>query len=328
MYCSNCGKQLNDNVNFCKHCGYTITEERQEKNIINHESDNTQLNTVFNRDVLNNYLYNVRTLEFYNNKLLNQKNYLENRISQLGIKQVSENGADKIKIEDMGFLLGIGVILIIAGMIVGYLKYTWIADFLFDITGFLNGLSIFAIVIGILIIAGSIIYLIVSNKIIESEYKESLANDNKRVNSELVERNNLCYQLDQLVEEINKTENLRIDAYSLNIIPSKFRNIYASYFLYDFISTSTASLNEALLHCDLDTIQQQLATIIQQQSEIILQQVKANALNEKIVSQNEQILNNAIQAEKNTALTAQYAKISAMNTSVTASIQMSEYLRP
>ena len=145
---------------------------------------------------------------------------------------------------------------------------------------------------------------------------------------ELEEKERLNSCLPSLKNEIDKVEALLTDAYSINIIPSKFRNIYAAYFLYDFISTSTASLNEALLHCDLDTIQQKFDEVIQQQEAMIMELAYQNALNEKIVRQNEQILGHAIQTENNAALAAQYTKIAANNTGVVAAIQISEYLRP
>lgn len=325
MFCSNCGKQIKDGAKFCRYCGYTVADEKQEKAISN--AENKQLNTVFNRDVLNNYLYNIRTLEFYCNKLLNQKYDLECKISQLGIRRIRDGGASKLGVEDIGFELGCAAVGFIAGLILGWLKNTWVGDF-FDIEGFLGGLSIFLRIASVILAIGSVIYLIANNSRREAEYNENLATDKNRVHSELMERNKLCEQLNQLVEEINKAENLRSDAYSLNIIPSKFRNIYASYFLYDFISTSTASLNEALLHCDLDTIQQRLENVIQQQSEIIMELARANAFNERIISQNEQMLNSAIRIENNTALAAQYAKASAMNSNIIACIQLSEYFRP
>lgn len=327
MFCSNCGKQISDSAKFCKYCGCTANGEQQNETLKGVENGSRQLNTVFNRDVLSNYLYNIRTLEFYKNKLVNQKYNMEYQISGLGIRKVGDGGASLLEFEDIGPALGCSAVGLAAGLIFGWIKNTWVGDF-FEIEGFLGGLSVLVIVASILIAIGSVIYFIVGNVQRENEYKENLANDNKRVSSELIEKDRLNDQLELLIKEIDKTDSLLTDAYSLNIVPSKFRNIYASYFLYDFISTSTASLNEALLHCDLDTIQQQLENVIQQQSEIIMELARANALNERFVSQNDQILSHAIQTENNTALAAQYAKVSAMNTSITACIQMSEYLRP
>lgn len=325
MFCSNCGKQIKDDVKFCRYCGYIILDENREKSIANAECENKQLNTVFNRDVLNNYLYNIRTLEFYCSKLSDRKCDLECKISKLGIRTIGDGGIGSPEISDIDLGLGGAAIALIAGLILWWLKKTWVGDF-FEIEGFLGGLSVLLIFASICLVIGSVIYLIVDYKRREAKYNETLVNDKNRVQAELIEKCNLSKQLNQLEDELNRTEDLRTEAYSLNIIPSKFRNIYASYFLYDFISTSAVSLNEALLHCDLDIIQQQLEKVIQQQSEIIMELARANAFNERIVSQNEQMLNHAIQTENNTALAAQYAKVSAVNSSITACIQLSEYL--
>ena len=76
MFCINCGKEINDNQKFCRYCGTKneidndLTSSNSE--ILNN-TQSQQMNTVFNRDVLNNYLYNTRLLEISKNKLTNKK---------------------------------------------------------------------------------------------------------------------------------------------------------------------------------------------------------------------------------------------------------------
>lgn len=325
MFCSSCGKALNEHVMFCKYCGAPVNEEVKEEITISKRSGSEQLNTVFNRDVLINYLYNIRTLEFYYDKLARQKQNLVNRISQLGFRKLGEREGLSYTIGDIGLALiwaGIGLVL---GLIIGWLKNTWVGDF-FEIEDFMGGLSIFLIAASVLLVVGSFVYLIVKNIKHNEEYEAALSKDKSRVLAELKLRDDLSEKLCRIEEELKKTEEMRSEAYSLNIIPSKFRDIYGAYFLYDFISTSTASLDAAFLHYDLDAIQQQLEKIITQQEEIILELSRANAFNEALVSQNKQLLNSAIQTETNTALAAQYSKVAAINSSVTAGIQLSEFL--
>lgn len=330
MFCSNCGKEINDNQKFCRHCGTKNeigNDLTSSSNEILNDIQSQQINTVFNRDVLNNYLYNVRVLEMYRNKLQKHINDLNYDISQLGNRKVGDDGCGSYTIEDILPALGCAGIGLVFGVIIGWLKNTGIANF-FDIVGFLGGLSTFVIIVSILIAIGAIIWLVIMNVKDNNEYKINRENDIRRVEQEIIQKNNLIHQLNSSKKEMEKINTLLKEEYSLNIIPSKFRNIYAAYFLYDFISTSTASLNEALLHCDLDTIQEKLDTVIQQQEEIIMELAYQNALNEKIVRQNEQMLGHAIQTENNTALAAQYTRIAANNTNIVAAIQMSEYLRP
>lgn len=82
------------------------------------------------------------------------------------------------------------------------------------------------------------------------------------------------------------------DAYNANIIPIQFRNIEGVYYLYDYLSTSNESLTSALMQA-----------------------------NQAIFEQNQQILETAQNIENNTAVAAQYAKISAVNSAVSLRLQ-------
>lgn len=327
MFCVNCGKEINDNQKFCRYCGVkneidnNLTSSNSE--ILNN-TQSQQINTLFNRDVLNNYLYNVRALEIMNNKLIQKKNNILYKINQLGFK--NEPYAPGGYGEEFFFTILIMGGISLAAWLIGSLLEKTIGKITSE--AFFHDLYVFVIIATLVIGTGVIIYYIVSTVKDKKDYQLQLINDKERVEKELVQKELLNSQLPSLQNEIDKIEALLLDAYSINIIPSKFRNIYAAYFLYDFISTSTASLNEALLHCDLDTIQQKLDEVIQQQESMIMELAYQNALNEKIVRQNEQILGHAIQTENNAALAAQYTKIAANNTGVVAAIQMSEYLRP
>lgn len=322
MFCYKCGNELIDNQKFCSYCGAKNeirNDSTSSSNEILNDPQYQQLNTVFNRDVLNNYLYNIRLLEISKNKLCNKKKSIENHINSLGIKRV--NYQNKIYPEMALYVWGFVAIVVVIELIVGRIA-TW--DFFGASWSVFIGLIVAAIIFGVLVSLFDIF-----NELSEKNaHNQEAKNDNIRVENELKEKDRLQSLLPGINNEIDKIEALLLDAYSINIIPSKFRNIYAAYFLYDFISTSTASLNEALLHCDLDTIQEKLDTVIQQQEEIIMELAYQNALDEKIVRQNEQILGHAIQTENNTALAAQYEKIAANNTGVVAAIQMSEYLKP
>lgn len=330
MYCCKCGKQIQDDAVFCRFCG-----AKNDNHLLNNENDEeltitkqqTSINNVFNRDVLVNYLYNIRTLEVYLDKLGKTKDNLDYRLPRLGVRQVSEDGAGLLGFEDISPALGLAAVVTLITLVGGGILKGTIGKF-FGWESFFNGLMTIIVVLMVIVAIGSIVYLIVENEKIKSQHETNLNNDINRVNNELAQKKQLMQELYQIENELDKAEKLMLDAYSVNIIPSKFRNIYAAYFLYDYISTSSATLNEALLHCDLDTIQQKLDTIINQQAEMIMELAYQNALNQQIIKQNDNMLKHAIQTENNTALAAQYTKAAATNTSVTACIQLSEYLRP
>lgn len=335
MFCSNCGSVLADGAKFCSRCGAKcfvaqndsiISEVPQVETVSNKPiptNAQTAVNTVFNRDVLNNYMYNIRTLEVAKSSLLAQKQNVSYRISNLGhMKNMYEPSADG---ESIMYALFGGGGFIVAVLFIGTLLKETVGEW-FDWTDFLSGLMAFLIIGTILIAGGYIIYELCRTSNEKQNYAYSKKQDEIRVQNELKEKSALEEIADELDEEINETDKLLNEAYSVNLIPSKYRNVYAAYFLYDYISTSTATLSEALLHCDLDTIIETLNTVIAQQREMIMELAAANAKNEAIVQQNEQMLHYAIQTENNTALAAQYSQIAATNSKVTAYCQMVQFL--
>ncbi len=128
-------------------------------------------------------------------------------------------------------------------------------------------------------------------------------------------------------KEIEEAKSLLEKAYNINIIPKQFRNIYAIWFIYDYISTSTESLSAAFLHCDLDKIKQKLDTIIEQQKEIIINQRILMAQNAQMIEQNQQTLNKLASIEQNTERAAQYAEIASNNAEACAWIGMANYIK-
>lgn len=326
MFCSNCGKEINENQKFCRYCGTKNEDEFQLNSLNNEILNNTQfqqVNTVFDRNVLNNYMYNIRTLEVVKNELLVQKQNVLYRISNLGYRQnMYEPSTDG---ESIMYALFGGGGFIVAVLVIGTLLKETIGEWL-DWTDFFSGLMTLLIIGTIVIAGGYIIYELYSAAKSKQDYLYRKRQDEIRVENELKEKSALEEIADELDEEIIENDKLLSEAYSVNLIPSKYRNVYAAYFLYDYISTSTATLSEALLHCDLDTIIEKLESVIEQQSEMIMELAASNANNEAIIRQNEQMLQHAIQTENNTALAAQYSQIAATNSKVTAYCQMVQFL--
>lgn len=128
-------------------------------------------------------------------------------------------------------------------------------------------------------------------------------------------------------EEIEKAKKLLDEAYSVNLIPHQFRNIYAIWFIHDYVSTSNETLTSAFLHCDMDSIKNKLDTIINQQREIIMNQAILASQNREIMEQNQKALKHLADIEGNTAIAAQYSQIAANNAEACAWIGAANYLR-
>lgn len=116
------------------------------------------------------------------------------------------------------------------------------------------------------------------------------------------------------------------EAYSLNIIPVQFRNVYAISYINDFISTSNEPLSSVLMHYNLETVKQKLDGILQQQSQIIMQNAYQLTQNQRIIQQNNQLLNRLASIEANSSRAAEYGRIAAVNTDTMAWIQTLDFL--
>ena len=126
--------------------------------------------------------------------------------------------------------------------------------------------------------------------------------------------------------ELNKADELLQKAYDINIIPKQFRELYAVWFIHDFITTSHETLSSAFLHCDLDEIKQKLDEIIEQNNQIIVQQAIQIAQNAQLMEKNQQMLNRLANIEQNTERAAQYAEIAANNAEACAWISLANYI--
>lgn len=322
MFCSNCGKEISSNQKFCCYCG-AENNSVGKQSIINRSYSSpvvtNHASTIFNRDVLINYLNNLQTLEFAKHKLTQEKNNIEYQINSLCIPRPVHYVSI---LEDCGPLLGLAGFAVVVFLIALWINSGLKGDGFFSIFDNLLGPIItFIMYAAVVVEIGSIIFAVGEYIVSNRKARDEELNEKKRLENERVEKERLTNIMPLVENDLTKTCDLLDTAYAINIIPAKYRNIYAAYFLYEYISTSTVTLSEALYHCDLDEISKKLDTIIEQQQEIIMELARSNALNEQIVRQNEETLKHAIAAENNTALAAQYSQVAAINSNTVSTIQ-------
>lgn len=312
LFCSNCGKEISPDQKFCHHCSaenrnYSISDSQITVTQTNsYPQAANQVNTLFNRDVLNNYLNNLQTLEFAKHKLSQEEQSLQYRINQLGHPR-------NIRYKDVDDFTCLGMLVLCLG---GFLL-----GLLLKITGFLKFIGILLMIAAGILAILSIWEWVSDYSESDSKFERETREEENRLKAEKAEKERLSKELPLVKSNLERTTELLDEAYSINIIPAKYRNIYAAYFLYEYISTSTVSLSEALYHCDLDEISQKLDRIIDQQYRMIMELAYSNAMNEEIVHQNEETLRHAIATENNTALAAQYSQVAAVNSGTVAAIQ-------
>lgn len=130
-----------------------------------------------------------------------------------------------------------------------------------------------------------------------------------------------------ILNELKQVDDILKRLYNINIIPLTYRNIYAIYYLYDYMRSSRESLTSALLHCDLNEIKSKLDIIIEQQQEIIIQQSILISQNKEVMDANREKLDRLAQIEKNTAMAAEYSEIAASNAYACAWIAAANYVQ-
>lgn len=97
-----------------------------------------------------------------------------------------------------------------------------------------------------------------------------------------------------LSEAYRETDSLLSENYSLNLIPLQFRNLSSVQYIYDFMSTSQLSFEQAVYQAQIDDgirrIESRLDVVIQQNEDQIRQLYAIRENTERIISQNQLIL--------------------------------------
>lgn len=138
--------------------------------------------------------------------------------------------------------------------------------------------------------------------------------------------------LDDLKSRLCKAKALRNNVYSVNIIPSKYRNVHVAYYLFDYFNTCRESdLDKIIQTLLLDQIVQKLDKIIDQNDEIILNQRYQIALEEQqnrmIAENHRRELKQIAQLESNQQLQLDYQNMIARNQEVTNFFLAADYIQ-
>jgi hypothetical protein len=137
--------------------------------------------------------------------------------------------------------------------------------------------------------------------------------------------------------ELQNIGKLLRDAYSLNILPSQYRNLPAVYYIYDYMSTSQASLEDTLMHEHMENgiqrIMNKLDIIIAQNERRILleRSIEANTREaaentQRMLSKQQHMLESMERTEQNTYEAAQAARIAAQYGEINTFFSAATYL--
>lgn len=128
-----------------------------------------------------------------------------------------------------------------------------------------------------------------------------------------------------------EAQQLRMQLYNVNVIPSKYRNAYAAYYLYDYFNTSREDdLTQVLQTMLLEEIIKRLDKVIEQQENIIIGQQRTMAMMEQQNKAAEQhrrgMMNHIAKIEQNQAQQTDYLEMIEAHERTTSFFAYATYL--
>lgn len=159
-----------------------------------------------------------------------------------------------------------------------------------------------------------------------AEYQNAVRIEQARLAAEEREKLALAEQRNAMYDEWCAVRDLLEKAYSINIVPNQFRNIFAVFYLHDFITTSNESLTTAMLQFKLDEIKEKLTELIIETKKSIVNQALLIAQNDQLAKQNRDAITYLGAIEQNTANAAMYSKIAANNAEACNWLMTAKYI--
>ena len=162
-------------------------------------------------------------------------------------------------------------------------------------------------------------------KVSDYETQQSRANACQAdLNQIIPTYNNTLTQLQEIQQKLT-------GAYSVNIIPNRYRTIYYAYYLYDYFSScQETDLDKIIQTILLEQIVAKLDQIIDQQTESILNQrmilAKQDAQMEALQENHNAHLRSLAQIEQNQALQTNYLDMLDTNTRITNFFVTADYI--
>lgn len=309
------------------------------------------------RQALLSHLYDVRALELTKNKLTTQINSNTNQINRLGYKMALKKPNVRGKVS-LCFILSFLVCIVVFGILGATAFSEYITDkvsvdpIFDDFSGFylykyfgneplrspeyiyivpeqpnfnmflLISLCVSAVLSAVMAIITAFVRL---KKF--SEYKKRKRTDDVRVESELRQRQALIGENDKCISELKELDTVLAQNYSINIIPSQFRNVEGICYLYDYLSTSRESFQSALINFNMNRLNINMQQMIRMQGEMLIQQYVTNARLADVKNQNSAMLSRLSAIEQNTEFAAKYAAMNEMNTRTISFFKTYEFLR-
>ncbi len=327
MFCKKCGNELESGDNFCDVCGNVIGKSKKSPQTQNrNQSISSSHNAHYAvsediRFIHIEYLKQILSYELVCNKMQSELNSYNSSINRLGYKKtlnspVKENIAFSVYI---AFIICLLIFIISMSNLISISNR--IASYDFLATNFFAFLGASSMITGIILL----IYMLYKTFSSKKEYKLNMSDyqintkqDNERVSSELAQKARLKTIATELDKELSTAKRILSTLYSANIVPSEYRGLHGIHYITDFMATSKLQLNDAILHCKLDKIENKIDDLISQtiitQNLILSQnsdmQRKINSSYNNIITNLKSIDRNAEEAKSYSEMSANYSRAS------------------
>lgn len=325
MFCSSCGRELPENVSFCSYCGGKI--EQPPKIAVTQAS-----NSVLKQDVkvLREYLGYAKKLEVDKYTLQMTVNKISEKKNRLGKStSIYKERLDFrwTYIENFAITF---IITIIALIFFGVISYNVDGDYF----GLFSVETHFCIVFASSVLGGAI-GVIRKRKKIEDEYSSEIYKDRKRVEEEKRQILVLENQEKQLLERMNKVNELLANLYSLDVIYPKYRELVPVITMLEYIESGRcveltgrdgayniyeSEIRQNVIISSLGRVISMLGSIRDNQYALYQAIQSSNALVENMSMEIEKLAVSNERIAANSKLSAFYSQVVADNTKASAYI--------
>ena len=252
------------------------------------------------RDALLVYLEELRNLETI-------KHYLGNTLHQLGNAQLEQTillrkkEESKVSGRTKASVIAFFVLMAIGVAIFALTEYNW-GLFQYLLHYFV---PLFFVILAV-VIFGSSFSDISHTKKLNKEVRAYNQEVDARTPTVKAELEKLETADKYYTGELRKVELLLTEAYSFNQIPMPFRNLESIIYIYDYMTTSDASLQETLYHTHME---EGIQRIVARLDKIISQNMQMISLLKMQIAQNAALSQQLSSIAADTKMAAHYSKV-------------------
>lgn len=350
MYCTKCGTQLDDSALFCSHCG-----SQTSPNSPGHISPAPAQYIAEPTEQILEYLQQAKKLEIHKHTLESTFQQLQRKANTLGRPKTFEKPESTISEAKNPFwpifwiVLGIG--LIISIFTCGDAEDSVVANIISILTIvmlFFNGELLIGVALSVVAAAGVALLVVLCSALIRTiiylrhmkAYRNVVKADKMRVAEEQRYAKSLVAQMNELNAEWGRLSNIRTNFYSKNVIAPKYQNLTAivtmceyfelercyglkgphgAYNLYEY------EIRMNLIITKLDQVISMLAQIKENQRALYDAIQESNRISEQICRESEEMRRSLKNIERNSAITAYSAKLTAEYQSINTYIAVSKF---